>query len=98
MIIRIVKMDLIEAEVDSFVADFNEFSHNIRKMEGCNHLELWQDIENKGICFTYSIWEDEQYLDKYKETELFGRVWSRAKSIFKGKPEAWSVNQVKVLK
>ncbi len=67
----------------------------IRGFEGCNHVELLQGENEPNIFFTYSLWESETHLNKYRDSELFSSVWSRVKPLFNEKPHAWSVKEVK---
>lgn len=93
MIIRIVKMTFRPEETTAFQALFETRKHLIRGFAGCLHLELWQDAQSPEIFFTYSHWESEEHLNKYRFSELFKDVWSQTKALFAAKPEAWSVNR-----
>ncbi|MBL7719742.1 MAG: antibiotic biosynthesis monooxygenase [Flavipsychrobacter sp.] len=97
MIVRIVQMTFREAEVDNFLALFNERKALIRHFEGCTHLELWQDAHQPNIFFTYSHWQSEDNLNHYRFSELFKDTWARTKALFADKPNAWSVNQKMVV-
>lgn len=91
MIIRIVKMTFEPSEIENFRLLFEENKEKIRHFEGCRFLELYQDIKNKNIFFTYSHWGNEEALNEYRHSELFKNVWGQTKILFKEKPEAWSV-------
>lgn len=60
-------------------------------MEGCHHLELWCEVGDSNVLFTYSHWESEAALNAYRQTDLFKSVWKRTKEKFAEKAEAWSV-------
>ena len=93
MLIRIVKMSFHPEKVPIFLAMFEQVKHKIRANDGCNHLELLQDKNNPSIFFTYSHWEDDSFLQKYRNSALFKSVWEDTKCHFNAKPEAWSVEQ-----
>ena len=95
MLIRIVKMTFAADKVDVFVNTFNERKEMIASFEGCSGVELLRDIQNPTIFFTYSKWDGESSLEKYRNSELFNSVWDTVKKWFAGKPEAWSVEAVK---
>ncbi len=97
MITRLVKMTFKEEYVEDFKTIFLSNCDLIRGSEGCNHLQFWQDIKNPSIFFTYSIWEKEEDLNNYRHSDLFKKVWSKTKVLFREKPEAWSVNKLKEL-
>ena len=91
MIVRIVQMKFREVEIESFQQLFEERKHKIRTWPGCLHLELWQDMNDKNLFFTYSHWESEAHLDNYRFSEFFKDTWSRTRVLFADKPDAWSV-------
>ncbi len=93
MLIRIVKLSFRTEAVPDFLALFEEYRERIRHQPGCTHLELWQDRHEPSVFFTYSHWEEEQDLERYRHSELFREVWGTTRSFFAAKPEAWSVNR-----
>lgn len=97
MIQRIVKMTFQEEGIDNFLVIFDESHHKIRTFEGCQYLELLQDKQQPHIFFTYSHWESQVALEKYRQSELFQTTWAKTKVLFAAKPEAWSLQSVKRL-
>ena len=97
MIIRIVKMTFAPENVDTFLNIFEETKSRIRGFEGCQHLELLNDVDQTNIFFTYSYWDSQEHLNAYRHSNLFGDVWPRTKKLFAAKPEAWSVTQKHIL-
>jgi heme-degrading monooxygenase HmoA len=45
--------------------------------------------------FTVSIWESEDDLNAYRNSELFENTWAKTKVLFNDKPEAWSLEFLK---
>jgi heme-degrading monooxygenase HmoA len=97
MFIRIVKMRFHEDKIATFLANFETVKHHIRSFEGNQFLELYQDKNDPRIFFTYSYWENEAALEKYRNSILFNEVWSYTKALFSDKPEAWSVDRLVTL-
>jgi quinol monooxygenase YgiN len=91
MIKRIVQMTFEPAHVDYFQQFFDERKATIKGFEGCQHLELWQDINQKNVFFTHSIWDSEHCLNQYRFSEFFKDTWGKTKAMFAAKPQAWSV-------
>jgi heme oxygenase (mycobilin-producing) len=91
MIIRIVKMNFREEEINSFKALFEERKSLIRNFPGCRHLELWQDKTDPRIFFTYSWWTTEEDLNQYRSSHFFDDTWKMTKQKFETKPEVWTV-------
>lgn len=91
MIKRIVKLRFKAAEVDNFIQTFEDNKASIIAFEGCEHLELWQDVKDNQTFFTYSIWHSEDHLNSYRNSPFFKKVWAVTKTRFAAKPNAWSV-------
>ena len=85
-------------KVEAFRALFDEYKTKIKASEGCHELKLMQDSSSSNIFFTYSEWENEESLNKYRYSDLFKMVWSQAKILFSSKAEAWSLNELENIK
>lgn len=96
MIIRLVKMTFRETEVKNFLQVFETSKNQIRAFPGCHHVELLQDVTAKNIFFTYSIWDSEDALEQYRNSELFKKVWKQTKALFEKKAQAWSTTSVSI--
>lgn len=81
-------------KVDAFLENFHKNKEHIRNFKGNTFLELYQDKSNKSVFFTYSIWESEEDLENYRNSELFTEVWTFTKALFNDKPQAWSVDKI----
>ncbi|SFU46005.1 hypothetical protein SAMN05216480_10485 [Pustulibacterium marinum] len=94
MLVRIVKLTFQDDKIADFTAHFEVHKNTIRHFEGCQFLELYQDKNNPAIFFTYSYWENEEALEKYRNSDVFKNIWKTVKVWFGNKPEAWSVNKL----
>lgn len=94
MFVRIVKMSFEPKHIDEFLSNFELSKHNIRAFDGCEFLELYRDKHNTNVFFTYSYWNTEADLERYRQSSLFKGIWSKTKPLFNAKPEAWSVNKL----
>lgn len=90
MLIRIVRMTFQKEKVEDFLAIFSESKDKIRNFQGCLHLELLRDAEHPYIFMTYSHWDSEQSLEKYRQSALFQTTWAATKLLFADKPLAFS--------
>ena len=90
MIKRIVRLSIDEKKADEFVSNFNKHKEAIKKFDGCEHLELWQDHDQQNVFVTYSHWTRPEDLEAYRKSDFFADVWSTTKTFFNGKPLAWS--------
>lgn len=94
MIVRIVKLTFKKENIASFEQIFEETKDRIRTTEGCSLLELYRDVTDPAVFFTYSYWESEQHLEAYRASDFFKNVWGKTKILFDQKPEAWSVQKI----
>jgi len=90
MIKRIVKIELKSDKIEAFQAIFAESKMKILAREGCFHVELLRSKKPDNTFFTFSIWESEEALNAYRNSELFGEVWPKTKALFLNPAEAWS--------
>lgn len=98
MIVRIVKMKFRAEEVETFKAVFERSKDRIRSFPGVLYLELLQDVREPSVFFTYSHWESEEDLEKYRDSELFKKVWAQTKPLFSEPAQAWSNERLHQLK
>jgi heme oxygenase (mycobilin-producing) len=91
MLIRIVRMHFTEAGVGEFLAIFNANKEAIRTFEGCTHLQLLRDADDPTTYTTLSHWQNEECLNNYRKSELFGNVWGRVKNLFAQRSQAFSL-------
>jgi heme-degrading monooxygenase HmoA len=82
MIKRLVKMTFKENSCDQFESIFYSYRDKIAGAQGCQHLELWKDIDQPNVYFTYSIWEDVADLERYRHSDTFKVVWPLTKALF----------------
>lgn len=94
MIKRIVKMSFKPESIEVFKTIFETNWQRIKGFDGCSHVELLQDENNPSVFFTYSLWQSEEHLNTYRNSELFNTVWAGTKILFNAKPEAWTVKQL----
>lgn len=92
MITRIVKLEFEEDKIQDFLDFFDTIKHVVNEFPGCFGMKLYQDIDRPNIVMTYSHWDQEDSLNKYRNSEQFGQIWPTIKPWFKEKPQAWSVN------
>ncbi|MDI9320633.1 MAG: antibiotic biosynthesis monooxygenase [Phycisphaerales bacterium] len=91
MIKRIVQMEFEPQYVAVFQQFFEERKMLIKEFEGCQFLELWQDLNAPTIFFTHSIWDSEHHLNQYRFSDFFKDTWTQTKAMFARKAQAWSV-------
>ena len=86
-------MHFTEAGVDEFLEIFDANKNSIRNFDGCLHLQLLKDANEPYTYATLSHWKDEQSLENYRKSELFGSVWGRVKTLFAERSQAFSLEK-----
>lgn len=90
MIARIVTMTFKENEINNFVLLFNEYKTQIKNSTGCISLTLIQKLDHPTEISTLSYWENEDYLNNYRNSDIFKQVWPQTKLLFSSPPKAIS--------
>jgi quinol monooxygenase YgiN len=90
-ITRIVRLTFVPEKVSDFLLIFERSKSLIRNFSGCKHLALKQDFHHPNVFYTYSVWEDHDALDRYRQSELFKSTWAKTKLLFDAKPSAFSL-------
>lgn len=91
MIKRIVQLTLEPQFIEDFKVFFEERKTTIKGFDGCEFLELWQDVNEPNKFFTHSIWQTEHHLNLYRFSDFFKETWTLTKAMFAEKAQAWSV-------
>lgn len=86
-------MDFQPEKVEEFTAFFDTIKDKIANKSGCHHVELCRDSKLDHVYYTFSKWESEEDLERYRHSELFEEVWAKTKEMFGGKPLAYSLMQ-----
>ena len=93
MITRIVRMHFKEERVGEFLHIFDRHKIAIRNVEGCTRLELHRDITHANVFTTLSEWQDPADLERYRNSDLFKKVWGQVKPLFSASPQAFSLEK-----
>lgn len=94
MIIRIVKMTFRDDSSETFKEFTISIKNTIQSFDGCLNINVLRDKHNPNIFFTYSHWESEEHLNRYRDSEFFKTTWAKTKQWFDAKPEAWTVEEI----
>lgn len=73
-----------------FIDIFNEKKSKIKAFEGCFSVDLLQDEREENAMATWSIWESNEKLELYRNSEMFKATWEKVKPLFADKAKAWS--------
>ncbi len=81
-------------KAQEFIEVFSNAKPLIESFNGCSRVELMRDTEQSNVFFTFSIWHTTEALDVYRSSDLFHTTWEKAKQLFSGRPEAWSIEKL----
>ncbi len=84
-------MEFNPEKVEEFSEFFRRNKERIGSFAGCISLRLHRDAKLEHVFYTVSVWESEDALEAYRNSELFNQLWSFAKARFAGKPLAFSL-------
>lgn len=87
-------MSFVPEKVKEFKTIYQNNWQAIKGFEGCSHVELLQDKDTPNVFFTFSVWQSEEHLNRYRESALFSKVWSGTKKLFNERPQAWSLDEL----
>ncbi len=91
MIIRIVKLTFRDDTLQDFFSLWDTARHRVISMPGCRFVEMYH-VKESPVCFTYSIWDSENDLDAYRDSETFKSTWKATKILFGDRPQAWTTH------
>ena len=97
MLVRIVRMTFREDALPDFHAIFDRSKAHIRAFPGNQHLELLRDPDNPAVRMTYSLWNDADALEAYRQSDLFRQTWAVTKVLFAERPVAFSGERLDVI-
>ncbi|TDI76379.1 MAG: antibiotic biosynthesis monooxygenase [Bacteroidetes bacterium] len=97
MIIRIVQLTFHPDRAADFIELFDKTSHLIRSSDGCRHVELWRHKQYDNIFSTYSLWDSEDHLNRYRASDLFKQIWGETKIWFAAPPVASSFESIRTV-
>lgn len=90
-------MSFKEENIAGFEALFEQSKNSIREFPGCRYVELLRDRKEPGCYFTYSHWDSEADLERYRQSDFFKKVWSRTREMLNSAAEAWSCDRLKTV-
>ena len=86
-------MTFLPEKTDEFLEIFNHSKDKIRAFKDCKQIKLLNDIHQPNVFFTHSVWDNEAYLEQYRQSELFRDTWAKTKALFQSAPQAWSLQK-----
>lgn len=90
-LLRIVRMHFSEEGLPQFLDYFKTIHAKVQNQPGCYAVYLLADADHPLVWYTYSYWDGVGSLNTYRDSELFEGVWTKTKTYFGGRPQAFSL-------
>ncbi|MBC7568444.1 MAG: antibiotic biosynthesis monooxygenase [Spirosoma sp.] len=97
MLVRTVRMTFRPDALPDFHVIFDRSKQHIRAFPGNHHLELLRDPDNPAVRMTYSLWDDANALEAYRQSQLFRQTWAATKLLFAERAVAFSGERIEVI-
>jgi len=96
MIIRLVKMTFRPEESKRFLSLYKRVHPKILEVPGCHSVELLHEIMEEHAYTTYSLWENHDALDAYRQSDFFKATWREVRQMLRTKALAISYKKVDI--
>lgn len=93
-ITRIVKMHFQAQAAEAFAQFAHTIQPTISSFEGCLHLQILRDTTHPTLYFSYSVWQSDQALQAYRQSDFFRQTWAQTKQGFAEPAQAWTVQGI----
>ncbi|OFX61669.1 MAG: hypothetical protein A2046_04560 [Bacteroidetes bacterium GWA2_30_7] len=93
MIVRIVKMQVNESNKVLFKQTLKDYQPLLKKQKGCMQIDMLNDKKIKDIYYSYTIWDNEENLKKYKNSDFYKELSSKVLPLCEKEPQAWTVDE-----
>ncbi len=87
-------MTLKEAHVDSFKKRIPIISIEVRRVSGCMHNDIFRDKNKDNVFYSYTIWNSEEDIEKYLNSQYYKEIWNDLWDYFKIEPQAWKIDNI----
>jgi quinol monooxygenase YgiN len=94
MIIRKVDLEINKENLKAFENIFTERNPSLNNVEGCHRVELVKHPDVEYGYSTISLWDSEEALSDYRNSDYFNQTWKMLKPLFASKAKAITYNLV----
>jgi quinol monooxygenase YgiN len=89
---RIVHLQVASPHRAEFEAYVAQKIRIVAEQAGCLSVQ-WLRAQD-GSYFTYSQWENEDFLEGYRQSATFAEIWATLKAWFDAPARAWSCHHI----
>ena len=94
MIIRVVKIPIKDASINSFIKRIPIISNEVRRVSGCIHNDIFRDKMKENIFYSYTIWNSDEDIEKYLGSQYYKDIWGDLWDYFEGTPKSWKIDNI----
>ncbi|ACF14489.1 Antibiotic biosynthesis monooxygenase [Chloroherpeton thalassium ATCC 35110] len=96
MIIRLVKMSFQPQESTRFLSLYKQVHPKILSFPGCVSVELLHEVHDEHAYTTYSLWQNNDALEAYRQSDFFKATWTEVRKMLRSKTLAISYRKVEI--
>lgn len=94
MITRITKFQVKSALSSEFESFVRQFRDELISVEGCRHFDILKDKENDNQLFMIMIWKEDDFLDRFRQSDLNKLLVNKLNFFSEKAPSSWTVETV----
>lgn len=97
MIKRIVRLTVKDTAASEAFQEIyrsrNPFKNGVK---GCRDVKVMKDVNDENVYYTVSIWDHNDDLEAYRESEYFAETWPMVKAQLSKRAEAFSMTESEI--
>lgn len=94
MITRITKFQIEPTQRKAFSEFMKQFKDELISADGCRHFDVLRDKNDDLNLFMFMIWDSDEKLEKFRNSDLNKLLIKKIDSFSKGEPSSWTVETV----
>lgn len=76
-----------------FKQTLKDYQKALKEQKGCMHLDMFSDKKEKDIFYSYTIWDNDTNLKKYRKSALYKELSGKILPLCDKEPKAWTVDE-----
>ena len=97
MIKRIVRLTVKDAAAkEAFQEIYRSRNPYKNGVPGCREVKVMQDVNDDDVYYTVSIWDSNDDLEAYRNSDYFAKTWPMVKAQLSKRAEAFSMAETEI--
>lgn len=86
-------MHIKTKDIVKFRDTFTNYQSQIKDFKGCMQHDIFCDKEKEEIYYSYTIWDSEKNLNKYRKSTLLKEINTNIIQYCSKDPQAWTIDK-----